>query len=389
MNKAMCVAPWLHVHVEPTGDVQLCCASNLKHDHNESMGNLNTSTPEEIWNNERYREVRRHMLQNRLLGKYCSACYQREDGSINWTERQRLNKEFPIGFDFAKQTDIDGSFNKIDIRYLDIRFNNLCNLKCRTCGPHWSTQWATEMGLDDTVQYNRSWQKLIPYLDNLEKVYFAGGEPLMQREHYDFLEHLLEKNPNVQLLYTSNFTRLKLGNRHVMDYWSQFRLVEAVASIDHFGKHAAYVRTGSDYENIKQNIQEVKSYGINTVRPSVTSVLSLYNVTRIGDFVKQLWQDDIISDMRQIVFNMLVNPAKQNALIMPERARDLALENIQQGIDFVQEKGDDPEKLISMQKWIEHHWQHDAELFKQFVEYNLHLDKIRNTRFEDFYPEFV
>ena len=109
-NNAFCVAPWVHMHVEPTGDVQLCCASNWKHQHNKSLGNLNDSTPLEIWNNDQYRNIRTKMLAGEFLGNYCNACYERERGAINWTERQRLNKEFPEGFNIASTaTQPDGS----------------------------------------------------------------------------------------------------------------------------------------------------------------------------------------------------------------------------------------------------------------------------------------
>ena len=34
------------------------------------------------------------------------------------------------------------------MRYMDIRFSNIRNMKCRTCGPELSSQWATEYVAD-------------------------------------------------------------------------------------------------------------------------------------------------------------------------------------------------------------------------------------------------
>ena len=388
MNESFCVAPWLHMHIEPTGDVQLCCASNWKHDFSRSLGNLNNSSPTEIWNNEQYRYVRANMLKGNMLKKYCSPCYLRENGAVNQTERQRLNNEFPIGYELAKETNSDGSLDKLDIRYLDIRFNNLCNLKCRTCGPDWSTSWANEMGIEKPLHYNDSWKKLIPYLSNLEKVYFAGGEPMMTSEHYDFLELLLDTNPNVELLYTSNFTRLELKGRHVMDYWPKFKLVNAVASIDHYGEYASYVRSGSNYDDVKRNFLEIKNHNLPNIRAGVTTVLSLYNVTKIGDFIKQLFDDKILETMDQIVFNLLVNPDYQSAAVMTDDSLHTALQNIDFGEQYLNSIGINATKLKSIREWLCNNHSYNEMLFKKFIFYNKGLDQKRNTNFELLFPEY-
>lgn len=388
-NKSFCVAPWVHMHIEPTGDVQLCCASNWKHDFNRSMGNLNNSTPLEIWNSDRYKHVRTSMIKGDMLTEYCSPCYLRENGAVNQTERQRLNKDFPIGYDLANQTKSDGSLDTIDIRYLDIRFNNLCNLKCRTCGPDWSTSWANELGIEHPLHYNDAWKKIIPYLNNLEKVYFAGGEPMMASEHYDFLEHLLDVNPNVELLYTSNFTRLELKDRHVMDYWPKFKLVNAVASIDHISEYAAYVRTGSDYNQVKRNVLHIKSQNLNNVRPAITTVLSLYNITKIGDIIVKFFNDGMLNNMNEIVFNLLVNPDYQSALIINDYGYELALENIDTGITYLKANNHDTTKLDNIKLWLINNREYNADKFKKFVDYNRLLDTKRGTCFEELYYEYT
>lgn len=388
INDAFCIAPWMHMHVEPDGDVQLCCASNWKHEHQRSLGNLNEHSPEEIWNNSQYRMVRKNMLEGRKIPQYCSPCYDREAGAINQTERQRFNREFANTFDLVPTTLGDGTLDTLKLKYLDIRFNNLCNLKCRTCGPDWSTSWANEMGIEKPLLYNNTWRKLLPYLDQLEKVYFAGGEPLMTPEHYDFLEQLVEINPNIELLYTSNFSRLSLKNRHVLDYWPKFKLVSAIASIDHYGEHAAYVRTGSDYNTIVKNIKELQSAGHRNIQPAVTSVYSIYNATRLGDFVIRLFEDGVIQTIDQIVFNILVNPDYQMATIMPESALEFAVANTQKGIDYLISHGHNPQKLQSAIDWLTSNWNYDKIKFNKFVEYNLDLDTKRSTDFYTMYPEF-
>lgn len=388
MNDTFCIAPWMHMHVEPDGDVQLCCASNWKHEFQKNLGNLNESSPEEIWNSPQYRMVRRNMIAGKPMPQYCSPCYQREQGAINQTERQRINSEFADTFDLISVTEEDGTLNTLELKYLDIRFNNLCNLKCRTCGPDWSTSWASELGIEKPLRYNNTWKKLMPYVSLLEKVYFAGGEPLMTPEHYDFIEELSNVNTNIELLYTSNFSRLELKGKHVLDYWPKFKLVNAIASIDHYGEYASYVRTNSDYTVILSNIKTLRAAGYHNIQVGVTSVYSMYNATRLGDFIIQLFEDGAIENMHQIVFNILVNPDYQMATIMPLKALNIAKENTQKGIDYLKARGDDPQKLQSAIDWLTTNHKYNKIMFDKFVDYNKSLDKIRNTDFSIMYPEY-
>jgi radical SAM protein with 4Fe4S-binding SPASM domain len=387
LNDAFCIAPWVHMHIEPDGNVQLCCASSWKHEHQRSLGNLNHDDPLDIWNNNQYKLVRKNMMAGKKIPQYCSPCYDREAAKINQTERQRLNSDFSFSHHFVTDTLPDGTLPYLKIKYLDIRFNNLCNLKCRTCGPDWSTSWANELGIEKPLLYNNSWKKILPYLAELEKVYFAGGEPLMTPEHYDFLEHLIDINTNIELLYTSNFSRLELKGKHVLDYWPKFKLVSAIASVDHYGEYAAYVRTGSDYELIKRNIQEIQRSGFSNIQPAITSVYSLYNATRLGDFIIRLFEDGIIQNMNQIVFNILVNPDYQMANIMPTSALNVAIENTQIGIDYLKSRGENPQKLESAIEWLISNHKYDKIKFDKFVGYNKKLDAIRGTSFDKMYPE--
>jgi radical SAM protein with 4Fe4S-binding SPASM domain len=387
-NDTFCIAPWMHMHVEPDGDVQLCCASNWKHEFQRNLGNLNESSPEEIWNSPQYRMVRRNMIAGKKMPQYCSPCYDREAGAINQTERQRINNEFASTFDLVSLTEEDGTLNTLELKYLDIRFNNLCNLKCRTCGPDWSTSWANELGIEKPLRYNNTWKKLMPYLGQLEKVYFAGGEPLMTPEHYDFIEELSNVNTDIELLYTSNFSRLELKGRHVLNYWPKFKLVNAIASIDHYGEYASYVRTNSDYNIVVDNIKELRAAGHHNIRVAVTSVYSMYNATRLGDFVIQLFEDGAIENMHQIVFNILVNPDYQMATVMPDSALAVAKENTQKGIDYLKARGEDPQKLQSAISWLTSNHKYNKMMFNKFVDYNRSLDQIRNTNFNRMYPEY-
>jgi len=181
---------------------------------------------------------------------------------------------------------------------------------------------------------------------------------------------------------------LSLKNRHVLEFWPKFRKVNAIASIDHYGDYAAYVRTNSDYNVILRNLQEIREAGHRNIHPAVTSVYSIYNATKLGDFIIRLFEDGAIENMNQIVFNILVNPDYQMATIIPESAVEVAVQNTQKGIDYLLERGEDPQKLESAISWLQSNHNYDRIKFSKFVEYNRRLDKIRDTDFDTMYSEY-
>ena len=92
--------------------------------------------------------------------------------------------------------------------------------------------------------------------------------------------------------------------------------------------------------------------------------------------------------MNQIVFNLLVNPEYQMATNMPDAALEVAKANTAKGIDYLVNKGEDPQKLINAITWLTTNHKYDKEQFTKFVNYNLKLDKLRNTSLELLYKEF-
>ena len=106
--------------------------------------------------------------------------------------------------------------------YWDIRFSNLCNLSCRSCGYIFSSNWYQDQAKlaggdwklkNPVMNYagrteTDMWEQLEPHLDYVEQIYFAGGEPLLMEEHYKILDELVRRERfDVRLVYNTNFTK--------------------------------------------------------------------------------------------------------------------------------------------------------------------------------------
>jgi hypothetical protein len=170
-----------------------------------------------------------------------------------WTMRQSHNKRRGLEYvDYiADNTNSDGSLKEFEMKYMDIRFSNLCNMKCRSCGPACSSQWAQEFqenrGEEMFKKYfpnqkivvnNNEDQtfmlKLKPYLSDVSEVYFAGGEIIITPEHYECLDYWIENGQadTIELNYTTNFSTLRYKkNVDLIDYWSKFKNIQVFVRV--------------------------------------------------------------------------------------------------------------------------------------------------------------
>lgn len=336
-TKGFCVLPWIHFHAWPDKRVLPCCIA----DSNMPVSDTDKDTVLDIMNSDRFKEIRLEMLQDKKIAE-CQRCYSLEDYGV-WSLRQSNNRRrFESVRDLVENTNEDGSINEFKLKYLDIRFSNLCNMKCRTCGPACSSRWAEEFSqkhgkehlkvfnMEKIVTSNNEedvlMTKLRPHLLDVEEVYFAGGESLITNEHYDILDYWLEHNhTNVELTYTTNFLTLRYKNKNALDYWKKFKDVRIWASLDGMGKVLEVMRHGAIWDDIHENIVRVKTEAPH-VKFGVTPTISIWNVFHFPKFHRFMLDNNLmgIEDLR---LNILTYPWHMGLDILPkhlaERAEDV------------------------------------------------------------------
>ena len=129
-NKTFCMYPWIHLHAFPTGEAYPCCNTEMS----ETVGNTRYDTLDEIWNGAPMRDVRSKMLAGEKI-KGCNRCYEQEESGF-FSMRMSANKHFGHHIGLT-----DNPEPPMKMIYWDIRFSNLCNLRCRSCGHIFSSNW--------------------------------------------------------------------------------------------------------------------------------------------------------------------------------------------------------------------------------------------------------
>ena len=227
LNQSICVLPWIHRYREINDKVSPCC-------HGSALAP-----------GETLEHIKHKMLQGKKPSA-CNRCHRAEKKS-GWSPRIHET------IDWLKKHG-EPDINKPNIQSIDIRFDPTCNLKCKTCGPSYSTLWKKEKGIPITK--NKFNHDLMDEVDKkiLRKVYIAGGEPTYINAYLKWLEDLFSVNPKCEVIINTNLKRLPIAWKEVI---KKFEHLSIICSCDATEKLATYVRYPVDWGEFEKNVEFV------------------------------------------------------------------------------------------------------------------------------------
>ena len=401
-GKHFCVLPWVHFHSWPDGRVMPCCiadsnmpVADLK--DGESIINMMNSTD--------YKKLRTAMMNDEPV-EACKRCYDLELMGT-WTMRQSHNKRKGLEYVnyIAENTMEDGKLIDFEMKYMDLRFSSICNMKCRSCGPGCSSQWAQEfvdrVGMDNYEKYFKTTKivinsaeemgfmaKLKPYLKDVTEVYFAGGEIIITPEHYECLDYWIENGltDQVELTYTTNFSSLKYKKDiDLIAYWKKFPKLKIWASLDAHGDVAECIRKGTDWDRIVSNIKLVKEQ-VPHAEFQITPTISIWNVFTFPDFFDYMVNEGFIDTKSSPRFNLATNPWYANIMILPASVKRRLAELYR----VYQNRYKDNVDIYNGFKMIIYNLTVGDENkggIQEFIKFNEELDDFRGEKLEEIIPE--
>jgi len=393
-----CIYPWIHLYVEPNGSVFPCCGST--YNDSSKLGNTNQNSLKEIWNSDQIKQVRQNMLNDQPT-ESCRRCYEQEQSGF-FSMRNSGNKHHGHHIGLVDKTLSDGTLEDFSMLYWDVRFSNLCNLKCRSCGPSFSSSWyQDQLKLAPDYAKNHKalifagkyetdlWEQLIEHIDHVEQIYFAGGEPIMMDEHYRILEELERRGKfNVRLIYNTNFTQIKLKDRTVFDYWKKFDSVSIGASLDASFQHAEYIRKGTVWEEVEQN-RRLMMQVCPQVDFYVSATLSILNAWHLPDF-HQDWTSRGLIAAKDFNINILTDPVHYRLDIAPLKFKQELQTKYQQHLAWLTPQDSLRRASNGYQSAINFMMSKDnSHLIEKFWRKTNELDTIRNETWLDAIPELA
>lgn len=416
MNKTsntFCMHPFTGLATREDGAICACCRSH-------PVGFIDQQPLEEIWNNETMKRIRRQVLNNERPPE-CEPCFSLEDqGVVSLRKRHveghipeaRINL-YPNALDNLRK-DYSMPF---EIPTMELKLNNLCNLKCRMCHPMDSTSWndwseikdfykkegnimyaiVEEHNLEnkpflDKFQDDPRWwaslEKLLPYFRRVE---FAGGEPLMDPQHYRILDMLAPYGHQIEIKYATNLSMLGKSNRTIWEYWPKFKSIAVNVSIDGIGSSYEYVRGNASWAELINNIKQIQTIpNISRIVGAVTVQVS--NVLILDKMIEYFLDDlGIVFHTHRVEYPKLLS-----AQVIPSDLRKIAIERLEQvslrvpEFKFVKKYPQLlPYTLGQIKDNINYLKARDQSyLWQDCVEFNRRLDKSRDQSFTDITPEF-
>lgn len=298
-SKTKCPAPFNSTTITATGRWAICSESNPDYSFPGGYQKISDTKSVDDWFRSDYmNNVRKAMIEGKKL-KECTLCYKNEDIGLKSPRQFKIQQDDP-------------DMLNPGVKFLDIKFGNKCNLKCKMCSPHYSSElmkewrdlkWTSEDPFEGqrADQYNGyffenyDWprqqeniDKLLQVTDKIKILKFTGGEPMINPQFFKFMKHCIDKGTadSIVLYVTTNCTKI---HPKFLELASAFKELNLRLSIDGFGPTYDYIRYPADWNMVYRNILRYSDWYRKKVikgKIIIHSVLMVFNVHQICELLK-------------------------------------------------------------------------------------------------------
>jgi radical SAM protein with 4Fe4S-binding SPASM domain len=358
-----CKAPFRSVVVDNDGTLMPCCEFKS---HRSSIQSYN------IYEYEKYKAdttLRQKMITGEIDGG-CASCIAGEKNEIY--RREYHSRPFKEKYETFK-------VNTFDVGHLELRLGNLCNLKCTMCGPYASSTWASEakknyekiskFGIEnlksdfDWINDTEIKHLIKDILNNCITVNFGGGEPLMSPFINEFLQEI---NLNTHLSINTNGTKLSDSTLKLLENRPNLTIM---ISVDGIGKHNDYIRSGSKWKDIEENIKKLKQSNIKFYFYYILQHTSLFTFKPLFEYCVD---NDIFLNIGEIYYGSVDGSGH---LTLDSACKD----DITKFINWFSTVESFPQKQ-RVNSWLQN-YKYNHKLHLRFKQYFEMLDSIRGTNF--------
>jgi MoaA/NifB/PqqE/SkfB family radical SAM enzyme len=395
-SDTFCVLPFMHAAVNPGGGFRVCCNSNpannkvLKDDGSGKAYRIFKDDINEMWNSKWMQDIRQEFIDGKRP-ETCQRCFREEDAGIR-SPRIGYNEKW-LKNDIKVEKQIP-----LDIRYVDLRLGNLCNLKCRMCNPWSSSKWVKDWNQivhtaelapneplsKENFEYMEIMQQwpdrkqtglnFVEIASTIEEIYLTGGEPTLATSQYALFDYCIENElaSNIKLKYNTNLTNIP---QKMVDYWHHFKGVQLNTSIDATGARDRYIRYPSSWAKVEENFDKLNA--MPNVDIQIHCTVQALNMCAMSELFD--WAEHKGVPNKDIYLNILNHPESMNIRVLPETLKHLAQKRLQPYLDIP--KVADTIKYMWAEDWHEKRW-------KEFVDFNMKADELQKGNLLDVCPEF-
>lgn len=431
LGSALCLAKWQQVSLHLTTGMTNSCYHPPLHAIDPVAIKQD---PGALHNTEHKKQQRVIMLKNEKPGE-CSYCWNME-AHDQLSDRHYRSGEPWAAEHYEEIRNSTGLESDVIPSYVEVNFNNVCNLKCSYCSPQFSSKWMEEadrwgayptskphndpayfqgrrrpiLARDENPYVEAFWEWWPTLYPHLKHFRMTGGEPLLDKNTYRVFDYVLALPKNdLHLNVTSNFSVDAATFAKYIGY------VEALCNtqIEHFmqyvsldtgiPEHAEYIRNGLDFElvhgRVENYLKNIPS------RNSLTFIITMNNLSVVGLQRQLQWiyalRSRYSKTYQRVWFDtpILRTPSWQSLQILPPFYAD-RLEEVANWMEENLETPDRPfqgfkdyevQRLRRDIDWMREGSKLDPEYVKlqraDFYRFFLEHDKRRGTDFEKTFPQ--
>lgn len=275
-----CAAFWHHTNIRNDNKIFPCC--RFKTPVAEFTGDVIS-----ILDQDAYKKLREQSSTNIPIAG-CEKCYY-EESLGKKSMRQQFNEDYDT--------------STVNLEFLEVGLDNICNLTCDGCWDEFSSSWSKKLYPD--VIPIRSSTDIVSLPNTINKLLFLGGEPLMTTRHIKILK-MVSNLTELTVVYNTNGTFLL--DTTTIELLKQAKSVKFIVSIDGFGELNDKVRSGSKWSDIINFINQITDLGFELQVHTVIHLNNWQGLPEVEEFVKRChlpWSTNILTYPKHLDVNNL------------------------------------------------------------------------------------
>lgn len=379
-KKTYCPMPFVTLTVNPSNYISRCMMSLY------DMGPIEHST----YSNNQFKKLRSNMLNGIWDKKGCDSCYYKEKNNIKSQRQKWLQREKKyLGEEGIYTSNLSLDRNKIYHLYMN--FNNICNFKCRMCGPWFSNAWIPDwnkMDIDkklpgrpkQQVDIDKFLKEYGNDLYDLRQIWITGGEPFMDNSVFDFFDKLKTHSDLSKISVTINTNGSKVPVEQLYKL-KEIKHLQLNVSVDATGEIYNYIRAYNyDFEQLKQKIKQIQDLNQENILLTVNGAYQIYNMLNVEEFFD--WGNALQDEGSHFIeHRVLTGPKRFQARHAPDYIKEQSRKQIYRLMEKYPKQFYLPDLLTELDK------PQDIETVKSFIIWNDKLDDIRKAKELDIVTE--
>ena len=386
---SFCVMPWVNLSTDVNGSLRPCCKFAQPNVANEyQLPNMKDGRIDELWNDQGFQNLRQAFL-NGKKPKECHQCWEEEDAGFKSMRQSFVNKVNLSNIEFSPIT------KSGPIAY-DLKLSNVCNLKCRICGPTASStffkehkerykeryvrvfedkndwMYKSEYWLENKFFNTDNEQVFVEWLHNMQHLEITGGEPMTSPENLKLLKTLddLDLSKNITFLMNTNTTMI---NDKVLQYIKKFKYAQILLSIDDISNRYEYQRFPGNFSTVEENLVKYKK--LQQENPNVSIIIfptiSNFNIFYLDEIYQWLDNHNVrhfFNILHYSSYNCIKNLPERVKVILTNKYKNSKIDRIHELLSFMNQQGTDE--------------------LQKFLNEVREIDKIRDQTFETEFNEW-